>query len=214
MKGVLKMELTAADVVIGADINAVRFAYDNKYFLIKNRKPYHHSYEDIEEEWAQKCYKLFEQGLCPLTDGLQTIRVEDNNILKVITNNNSVAIKYEKLHLYDDENVQGASLNRELKGYRVIDWFDCTGLYNLNIDKITTADNFVSEVTLFMSKRIDGNNKYLDLLCESFLTQKQLSDFNYSDTMARFKIKNLLKSFKGDKITLKFWKRDIYPVYK
>ena len=65
-----------------------------------------------------------------------------------------------------------------------------------------------------MSKRIDGNNKYLDLLCESFLTQKQLSDFNFSDTMTRFKIKNLLKSFKGDKITLKFWKRDIYPVYK
>ena len=33
-------------VVIGADLDAVRFAYDNKFFLIKNRLPYHHSYED------------------------------------------------------------------------------------------------------------------------------------------------------------------------
>jgi len=208
------MELTVADVVIGTDIDAVRFAHTNNFFLIKNRQPYHHSYEDVEEEWAAKCYELFELGLCPITDGLMTIRVEQNNCLKVISTHAVVSIKYKKLHLYDDENVQGASLNRELKGYRVIDWFDCTGLYDLDIDKITTADNFVSKITFFMSKRIDGNSKYLDLLCESFLTQKQLSDFNYSDTMARFKIKNLLKSFKSDKITLKFWKRDIYPVYK
>ncbi len=62
-------------VVIGADLDAVRFAYDNKYLLIKNRSPYHHSYEYVEREWAEKIYRLYEMALVPFTDKSNNIRV-------------------------------------------------------------------------------------------------------------------------------------------
>jgi len=202
-------------IVVGADLDAVRFAHDNKYFLIKNRLPYHHSYEGAEQEWAEKIYQLYDMALVPFTDKSNNLRIfPEEKILKVFTDRNVYRIRYEKLYLYDDENVEGVSLDRDLLHYRVIDWFDCQGLYDLDFDEITTDDKFVNKIKLFKTRRIDGNQRYLDLLCESFLSDKQLKNFDYGDTMARFKVADLLKERGVAKPRLSLWKRDIYPVYK
>ena len=116
--------------------------------------------------------------------------------------------------MYDAENVEGASLDRELLHYRVVDWFDCHGLYDLDFDEITTDDKFVNIIKLFKTRRIDGNQKYLDLLCESFLSDKQLKSFDCSDTMARFKAIDLLRKRGVDNPRMSLWKRDVFPVYK
>ena len=112
------------------------------------------------------------------------------------------------------ENVEGVSLDRELLHYRVVDWFDCQGLYDLDFDEITTDDKFVNIIKLFKTRRIDGNQKYLDLLCESFLTDKQLKSFDCSDTMARFNAIDLLRKRGVDNPRMSLWKRDVFPVYK
>jgi len=201
------------NVVVGADLDAIRFAHDNKYFLIKNRLPYHHSYEGVEEEWAIKTYQLYEMALLPFTGMLNSLRVlPEEKLLKLFTDCNVYTVKYDNLHVYDDENVEGLSLNREFLHYRVLDWFDCQGLYDLDFDEITTSDKFVHKIKLFKSRRIDGNQRYLDLLCESFLTDSQLKSFDYSDTMARFKTTDLLKK-RGLEVKMSLWKRDIYPIY-
>jgi len=203
------------NVVIGADLDAVKFAHDNKYFLIKNRSPYHHSYEDTEEEWAKRLYQLYAAALVPFADKLNNLRVfPEEKLLKIFTDRNVYVIRYNNLHLYDDENVEGLSLNRELLHHRVIDWFDCQGLYDLGFDEITTEDKFVYKIKLFKTRRIDGEQKYLDLLCESFLTDSQLKSFDYSDTMARFKVTDLLKKQGATRPRMSLWKRDVYPVYK
>lgn len=204
-----------AIIVIGADLDAVRFAYDNKYLLIKNRPPRHHSYEGVEQEWAEKIYRLYEMALVPFADKSNNIRVyPEEKKLKVFTGRNTYTVRYEKLYLYDDDNVEGASLDRELLHYRVIDWFDCQGLYNLDFDEIITDDKFVNKIKLFKTRRIDGNQKYLDLLCESFLTEEQLKNFDYSDTMVRFKAVDMLKKQGVENPRMSLWKRDIFPVYK
>ena len=123
-------------------------------------------------------------------------------------------IKYKNLYVYDDENVEGFSLNRELLHYRVIDWFDCQGLYNLGFNELVTEDKFVHKIKLFKTRRIDGNQRYLDLLCESFLTEKQLKSFDYSDTMVRFKVMDVLEKHGVNKVKMSLWKRGIHPVYR
>ena len=202
-------------VVVGADLDAVRFAHDNKCILIKNRKPHYHSYQQEASIWAEKAYDLYQRGLCPFFSNVKKIRVfTDNYQLKVITSKGSHVIKFDKLHVYDDENVEGFSLDRELAYYRVIDWFDCKGMHSLEIQDVVTQDEFVNKIIFFKSTRFDGNQKYLDLLCESFLTKEQLKKFDYSDTMAKFKVANeLSKKGLGD-IAMSVWKRDVYPVYK
>ena len=202
-------------VVIGSDLDAVRFAYDNNYFLIKNRLPYHHSYENIEEEWAEKLYQLYDLALVPFTDKSNNVRVfPEDKLIKVFTDHNIFVVRYKNLHIYDDENVEGVSLNRKLLHYRVIDWFDCQGLYDLDFDELVTRDDFVHKVKLFKTLRIDGSQRYLDLLCESFLTDSQLKSFDYGDTMARFKVKDLFKKRGVVEFRMVLWKRDIHPVYK
>lgn len=202
-------------VVVGADLDAVRFAYDNRCALIKNRLPYHHSYEGVEQEWAEKIYQLYEMALIPFADKSNNIRVfPEEKILKVFTGRNVYTVKYEELHLYDDKNVEGISLDRELLHYRVVDWFDCQGLYDLDFNEILTDDKFVNIIKLFKTRRIDGNQKYLDLLCESFLAEEQLKNFDYSDTMARFKVADALKKRGVGNPRMSLWKRDIHPVYK
>ena len=118
-------------------------------------------------------------------------------------------VKYQNLHVFDIENVTGVTMNRALEHYRVVDWFDCKGLYNLTCRQITTDDDFINKLVFFKTRRIDGDQKYLDLLCESFL-----KDFDYSDTMARFKVKDILQKHLKKKVKMKLWKREVYPVYK
>jgi hypothetical protein len=203
------------DVVIGADLDAVEFACDNNFFLIKNRAPHHHSYEEVEAIWAKKSYDLYNQGLIPFVDKVSNIRVvPEEKLIRVTTQRSNFLVEYEKLHLFDTENVAGVSLQRELRYYRVVDWFDCKGLYDLDFDELVTEDKFVSKIKLFKTLRVDGDQKYLDLLSESFLTESELKNFDYSDTMARFKITSLLKERLGKDISMVFWKRDIFPVYK
>ena len=199
-------------VVLGAELDAVNFALDNNALLIKTREPHYHSYQPEESEWAEKIYKLGLLGLIPFGDKLVKTRVEDD-ILRVICGNNTYIISYEKLHVFDDENVEGFSLDRQTSLYRVVDFFDCRGLYSLDFDEIQTEDSFVSKIKLFKTTRIDGNNKYMDLFCESLLTEQQLKDFDYSDTIARLKIESLLKERGVDKVDMKLWKRSVYPIY-
>ena len=203
------------DVVIGADIDAVEFAHKNNFHLLKNRVPYHHSYEGIEDPWASMCYDLYARGMCPFVDKVSKIRVERaDKTIKVVTAHNSFVIRYDNLHVFDSENVGGVENNKELVHYRVIDWFDCKGLYDLSCKQIISDDDFVSRIKFFKSRRIDGNQRYLDLLCESFLTDSQLKSFEYSDTMVRFKVRDMLKKHLNKKVAMSLWKRDIYPVYR
>ena len=209
-------------VVIGNDFNAVQLALKNKSYLFLNSPPCIRSYESkpsghgvLEEAWASLVYKLYQMGLCPFVN-IKNIRViEDKKNIKVTTDNeNSYCVKYNEVYILDLENVYGTQIMRELVGYRVIDWFDCQGLYDLEFEEIRTDDEFVNLVTFFRSTRIDGNQKYLDLLCESYLTEKQLKSFDFSDTIAKFKIMDLLKKCGYDKVSMSLWKRDVYPIYK
>tara|TARA_R110002074_G_scaffold323665_2_gene493988 strand:+ start:56 stop:697 length:642 start_codon:yes stop_codon:yes gene_type:complete len=203
------------NIVIGADLDAVNFAHKNNYFLIKNRAPYHHSYENVEEDWANKCYRLYQLGLCPFTDKVKNIRVDpDKKSLKVTTQETLFSVEYENIHIFDTKNVLGISAKEETKVYRVLDWFDCQGLGSLGFDEIKTKDNFVKTVKFFKTLRVDGAQRYLDLMCESFLTEEQLKSFDYSDTMARFKVADLLKNNGALNPKMVLWKRDIYPLYK
>jgi hypothetical protein len=202
------------DVVIGADLDAIEFAYDNKYFLIKNRDPYHHSYENIEDVWAEKLYQLYNLGLTPFINKINNLRVlSEDKLIRVFTDSDVFTIQYENIHVFDLENVAGAHMDRKFLHYRVVDWFDCRGLHNLGFDEILTSDDFVRKIKLFQSLRIDGDQKYMDLLCESFLSEDQLKVFEFSDTMVRFKAIDLLKNLGADNVKMTLWKRDIYPVY-
>jgi hypothetical protein len=56
------------------------------------------------------------------------------------------------------------------------------------VDYIRTDDDFVREIWFYSSDRIDGNTPVRDACAVSKLTGEQLADFDFSETMARFKV--------------------------
>ena len=71
--------------------------------------------------------------------------------------------------------------------YICYDWISFNRGGKHNVDFIETDDEFVRYLWFYPSDRIDGNSPVKDACVVSHLTQEQLSDFDYSETMARFK---------------------------
>ena len=137
-------------------------------------------------------------GLCPLSDRCFSIRLHDDGLLNVTTEGSRlIKYKYEKLYIFDDENITGLpipleSLNEKM--YKVLDWVDVTCCTTHPYQYFETDDNFVREMFFYPTERVDGyqpNRK--DLVSVSYLSEKQLRDYEYSDTYAKFKILNIMK---------------------
>jgi hypothetical protein len=62
------------------------------------------------------------------------------------------------------------------------------------IDYIETEDSFVKQIWFYPSDRIDGATKVKDACIVSFLSKDDLTNFDYSETMARFKAVSEMES--------------------
>ncbi len=71
--------------------------------------------------------------------------------------------------------------------YTCYDWIAFNRGGKHDIDYIQTDDEFVKHIWFHPSARIDGNTRIKDACVVSYLTREQLEDFDYSETMARFK---------------------------
>ena len=78
--------------------------------------------------------------------------------------------------------------------YICYDWIAFNRGGKHDIDFITTEDDFVRSIWFYSSDRIDGNSPVKDACVVSHLTTEQLSDFDYSETMARFKMLHEMES--------------------
>tara|TARA_R110000824_G_scaffold38028_1_gene116522 strand:- start:921 stop:1598 length:678 start_codon:yes stop_codon:yes gene_type:complete len=214
------------NIVIGGTIEALTFALKNNYHVLVGSFPTIHSYEKysnpdydtLENEWADKAHSLYNKTLNPFVNLVDKLRVDqEEKIISVFTNTNKTyKIGYDNLHVFDVRNVSGLEDKYELSliGYRVLDWFDATKVGAIKLEEIITEDKFVSKITFFNNIRIDGDRGYKDLVSESFLTENQLKNFEFSDTMARFKTLDILKRYGLNSVNLVLWKRDVSPVYE
>jgi len=147
--------------------------------------------------WKYLVFLLSLQGLNPIGDKIKIIRLEDDNFLKITTEHSRlVRIKYNKLKIFDDKNVYGlkyANVDNQ-KRHKVLDWMDVRSGTRHAIDYLKTDDNFIKEIYFYSSLRIDGNNDKKDLVSVSYLTEEELQDFNFSSTIAKFKIIKLMDS--------------------
>jgi hypothetical protein len=122
--------------------------------------------------------------------------VPEENRLNVITKNGYVSkCTFDKLRLFDIANVSGVSFDEEtrVERYRVLDWFNVRSGMKHEHDSISSDEDFCNKIYFYISKRIDGNKDKKDLVAESFMSEQQLSDFDYSDTIARIKTTSLMK---------------------
>jgi len=153
------------------------------------------------EVWQRIAFSLSMSGLLPVNDLASSIRIEDENNLKVATKNSRVIrFKFNHLRIFDDENVSGLGIPSVEERYKVVDWVNVRAGMKHEYDKFETGDNFVNEVYFYPSQRGTGEGKK-DLVSVSYLSKDQLENFDYSDTYVKFKVTSLMKEngIKGPK---------------
>ena len=136
-------------------------------------------------------------GLNPLSDKVVSIRLDDNNTLRVVTGRSQIGFKYKKLFIFDDTNIHGLpdkleNINEGM--YKVFDWIVMKSCTTHPYEYFETSDDFVNEVFFYPSERFDGFHPTIkDVVAISYLTEEQLRDSNYSDTYVKFKVLGIMK---------------------
>ena len=149
--------------------------------------------------WRHLLYILSMSGLVPLSDKVQKLRIEDNNILKVTTEHSRmIKLSFDKIVVFDNESLEGFpaphASDDPQKVYKVLDWMNVRSGMSHPYDVIERDDTFVTQIYFYPSERIDGNHRdKKDLVAISYLTKDEMNDFQFSDTYARFKVCDLMK---------------------
>tara|TARA_Y100000310_G_C20124585_1_gene553043 strand:- start:165 stop:578 length:414 start_codon:yes stop_codon:yes gene_type:complete len=60
-------------------------------------------------------------------------------------------------------------------------------------DFLEDDDYFVNQILFYPTDRVDGNQPFKDAVSISYLTEEQLTSFDYSDINARFKTLKMMK---------------------
>jgi len=155
--------------------------------------------------WRHLFFFLSLAGNIPMSNKCFSLRFEEDNVIKAITENSRFArFRFEEAVIFDDRSVSdipNTLLKQAKKEYKVIDWISIRSSSNKTADYFKTGDDFVNEVYLYPSDRVDGlDNKRKDAVAISYLTGQQLQEFEYSDTYVRFKVLKLFKAagFRGN----------------
>lgn len=144
--------------------------------------------------WERVVFCLSLSGLLPLCDTVAAIRVEEDHI-HISTQDFKVhKINYKKLRVFDDKNVSGLGTpSRGPDSYRVVDWMNVRSGMLHPYNFINNGGFFVKEIYFYPSDRIDGMTDKKDLVAVSELEKKYIDDFDFSGTMARFKVLKTMK---------------------
>jgi len=146
------------------------------------------------EVWERLMFILGLSGLV-LTNGLESSLRVDDRVLIVSAGPRPVKHNFRKLVIFDDRQIKGLPRITEEKEEtnRVIDWVNVRSGCRHDFDRLEDdGSDFVREILFYPSDRSDNKN-FKDLAAISYLTNEQLRDFDYSDTMAKFKIKDMMK---------------------
>jgi len=138
--------------------------------------------------WERLLFLLSLKGNVPLSTLCHHMRCSSNSFVCSNEYSKIAEITFKECYYFGDNNCTGIR-TKELanKSYMCYDWIAFNRGGKHDIDLIETEDNFVNQIWFYSSDRIDGNTKVKDACLVSRLNEESLIDFDYSETMARFK---------------------------
>ena len=179
------------------------------------------------EAWERLSYVLALEGRDFLGRDIESISVNpDENELSVSSKIfRPKKLRFERLTVFDTEGISGLPFDEpDTQGYRVFDWCDVRSGGKHQLSTLESDSDLVRKIYFFLSPRIDGNKHIKDLVAESWLSEEQLHDVDYSDSIARLKIINMMtnaglkgtKNGSGRNLSLKveLTERSVHPVKK
>ena len=140
--------------------------------------------------WERLLFLLSLEGQMPLSDLCESIRYTGETLVCSNEYSKIAEIKFEKAYYFSDDNCSGLVKEKTVADptYMCYDWIAFNRGGKHEIDFIETTDDFVNQIWFYPTDRIDGNSPVKDACLVSRLTEAELLNFDYSQTMARFKM--------------------------
>jgi hypothetical protein len=198
------------NIVIGSDLSSVLFSYYNNYPIVINSLERPFRFDEMEREvhignlksknnlclWSWSLFEVSSRGHAPFGACVSSVRIKGNRLSIAVKQGLSFKADFNNCYIFDDNNVttENEILENKDQLYRVFDWMNVrTGMVH-DHNLLETADNFIKEIYFYKSERIDGNHNRKDAVAVSYLAKEELHEFDYSSTMARFKIQDIMKA--------------------
>lgn len=190
------MTLKFNKIVIGGTYEAVSYGhtYDLPIVVINRADPPKFE-EELLTEYKQKLFCLSVNGRV-LAVNPSTARITDEGIRIVTSDSQVIVVEFEKAHIFDESRLDGLGEPRcrIQKLYQIVDWFDVKSGMCHEHDKIfDTSSNLASEIVFYPTERVDGNHDLKDLAAISYLKEEELEQFDYSPTVVKFKVLDMMK---------------------
>ena len=216
------MILEYEDIVVGSDLKAALFAFNNNLpiFFSEARRPFRFDFlksnanlgcvkltrpapaklttiDDIkvvglqkELLWERLLFLLNLDGKVPLANLCASMRFDGERLACSNEYSKIATLNFSNCFYFGDNNISGLVKEKELANptYTCYDWIAFNRGGKHEIDYIWVGDDFVKEIWFYSSDRMCGNSPVKDACAVSTLTQDQLAEFDYSETMARFKM--------------------------
>jgi len=147
------------------------------------------------EIWERLVFLLGMAGNLPINGHDNKLRILDN-ILTVTSGTTVTKFNFNKLVIFDDKQIKGLPrVEREEKEKNtIIDWVNVRSGCSHDIPYLVDNEgSFVKKIIFYPTDRSDNKN-HKDLVAISHLSDKQLQDFDFSDTMVRFKVLKMMKA--------------------
>ena len=197
------LEYTFDNVVLGWREEAVSFARKHGYHLIVNsdQRPFQHfvGYQDIKSKWYTGIFDLGMRSLLPIPFSVQTVGLNEEGRLKIVTEGNTkVLINFKKLHIFDLDNCGNMGAEEVVEDYLVHDMFDITAGSRLGRNIILKPkDTFIKLIEFITSNRVDRNSSgdYKDVLVTSIISHADIKSFDCSETVIRIFLERKLKEY-------------------
>jgi len=139
--------------------------------------------------WDRLVFIMALTGQVPLSNLCSRMRYDDHSLVCSNDYSKIGEIQFENAYYFGDDNCTGL-IEKEVAPavYTCYDWIAFNRGGKHEIDLIQTTDDFANQIWFYPSDRIDGNTSVKDACIISHVRATDIDEFDYSQTMARFKM--------------------------
>ena len=146
--------------------------------------------------WEHLIFVLGLKGLVPFSNLCESMRL-DNNVLTGYSEYAKLrSVEFDRCYYFDEHATYNLlPFENKLKTYHVYDDFSFIRGGKHHLDLIESDDPFCNKIWFYPTPRIDGRSPVKDACVLSILSDDQIDDFDFSETIVRLttieKMKNL-----------------------
>ena len=136
--------------------------------------------------WEHVFFVLGLKGLTPFSDFCSSLRIDDNTLTGYSEYAKLRSVDFGVCHYFDDHATYNLLPSENTpKTYNVYDRFAFIRGGKHHLDLIEDKDHFCNKIWFYPSPRLDGETLIKDACVLSILSDDQIDDFDFSETLVR-----------------------------